>query len=256
VILRFLGTHNAESASTRLASFLIDEILAVDAGSLASELSFIAQENIRAILLSHGHYDHIRDIPAFAFANSHRTTRVFATSQTLEILRSHLLDGAIYPKFTESNSFLHEPALELIPLKPLEPMDIEGYRVSAIPVNHSIDAVGFEITSPDGRSLFYTGDTGPSLRSVWKRVYPRLLIVDMTFPNSLEGRAREAGHLCPRMLRKELIEYHNAKGSYPHVILIHLSPQFEEDIKAEVATIAEELGLAIDIAHEGAEFTI
>ena len=34
MILRFLGTHNAESKNTRLVSFLIDEVLAIDAGSL------------------------------------------------------------------------------------------------------------------------------------------------------------------------------------------------------------------------------
>ncbi|TES84305.1 MBL fold metallo-hydrolase, partial [Candidatus Aerophobetes bacterium] len=67
VIVRFLGTHNAESRNTRLVSFLIEDILAVDAGSLASELSFPEQEKIKAILLSHGHYDHIRGIPAFVF---------------------------------------------------------------------------------------------------------------------------------------------------------------------------------------------
>ena len=43
VLLRFLGTHNAESRDTRLVSFLIDEVLAVDAGSLVSELTFAEQ---------------------------------------------------------------------------------------------------------------------------------------------------------------------------------------------------------------------
>jgi L-ascorbate metabolism protein UlaG (beta-lactamase superfamily) len=60
VIVKFLGTHNAESKNTRLVSFLIDDVLAVDAGSLVSELTFPEQRRIKAILLSHGHYDHIK----------------------------------------------------------------------------------------------------------------------------------------------------------------------------------------------------
>ena len=75
--IRFLGTHNAESKDTKLISFVIDDVLAVDAGSLASELTFSEQEKIKAILLSHGHYDHIRGVPSFAFNNPDHTTRVF-----------------------------------------------------------------------------------------------------------------------------------------------------------------------------------
>ena len=100
MIIRFLGTHNAESKNTRLVSFLIDDVLAVDAGSLVSELTFPEQRKIQAILLSHGHYDHIRAVPAFAFNNSDRTTKVIATPKTLEILSSHLIDGVVYPEFT------------------------------------------------------------------------------------------------------------------------------------------------------------
>src|SRR4030042_6003439 len=106
MILRFLGTHNAESKNTRLVSFLIDDVLAVDAGSLVSELTFSEQRKIKAILLSHGHYDHIKAVPTFAFNNSDRTTKVFATPKTIGILSSHLIDGVVYPEFTSETSFL------------------------------------------------------------------------------------------------------------------------------------------------------
>ncbi len=256
MIVRFLGTHNAESRNTRLVSFLIDDILAVDAGSLASELSFPEQEKIKAILLSHGHYDHIRGIPAFVFNNWHHTTKVFATQQTLEILSSHLIDGVIYPKFTERTSFLEKPALELLTLEPLKSEDIEGYRVLALPVNHGIDTVGFEITSKDGKKIFYTGDTGPGLLSLWEHISPHVLIADVTFPNRFENVAKDAGHLCPEMLKLELVEFRRVKGYLPQVIVIHLSPKLEEEIKEEVQEIATELSCSIGIACEGEKLII
>lgn len=74
MIIRFLGTHNAESKDTKLVSFVIDDVLAVDAGSLASELTFSEQKKIKSILLSHGHYDHIRGVPSFAFNNHNDTS--------------------------------------------------------------------------------------------------------------------------------------------------------------------------------------
>ena len=65
--IKFLGTHNAESKYTKLVSLLIDDVLAVDTGSLTSELSFSEQEKIKSILITHGHYDHIKDLPALLF---------------------------------------------------------------------------------------------------------------------------------------------------------------------------------------------
>ena len=256
MIIRFLGTHNAESKNTRLVSFLIDDVLAVDAGSLVSELTFPEQKKIKAILLSHGHYDHIRAVPAFAFNNSDRTTKVIATPKTLEILSSHLIDGVVYPEFTSDASFLQKATIKLVPLEPFKPQNIEGYEVIAVPVPHPLDSVGFEITSSDGKTLFYTGDTGPGLSSIWGNISPQLIIVDVTWPNSLSTAARDAGHLCPKMLEKELAEFRRLKGYFPRVVIIHLSPQHEPEIEREVREIAKLLGTSIDIAHEGEELIL
>ena len=256
MIIRFLGTHNAESKGTRLVSFLIDDVLAVDAGSLVSELTFPEQKKIKAILLSHGHYDHIRAVPAFAFNNSDRTTKVIATAKTLEILSSHLIDGVVYPKFTSQASYLQKATINLVPLEPFKSERIEGHEVTALPVPHNLDGVGFQITSGDGKTLFYTGDTGPGLSSVWSKISPQLIITDLTWPNSLADAANDAGHLCPQMLRDELIEFRQANGYLPKIIAVHTSPQHESQIKKEVGEVARLLEASIDIAHEGEKLTL
>ena len=254
--IRFLGAHNAESKYTRLVTFLIDDILAVDAGNLTSELSFPEQEKIKAILLSHGHYDHIRDVPAFAFNNACRTNRVFATKQTLEILSSHLVDDIIYPEFTKKTPICEEQALELVTLEPYNSVDIEGYQILPLPVHHSIGAVGFEITSKDEKKIFYTGDTGSGLSNIWEHISPQLMIMDLTFPDKLEDTAKNSSHLCPKMLKKELEEFKQIKGYFPKIILIHLTPKFREEIKKEVNKISKELQLSIEIAGESEKIII
>jgi len=256
MIIRFLGTHNAESKNTRLVSFLIDDVLAVDAGSLVSELTFPEQKKIKAILLSHGHYDHIRAIPAFAFNNSDRTTKVIATSKTLEILSSHLIDGVVYPKFTSEASFLRKATLQLVSVEPLVRQEIEGYDILAVPMRHNLDGVGFEITSRDRKTLFYTGDTGPGLSSIWGNISPQLIITDVTWPNNLANAAKDAGHLCPEMLKEELIEFRRVNNYLPRVAVIHVSPQHEPEIEEEVREVAKSLGNSIDIAHEGEELIL
>ncbi|OGN95926.1 MAG: hypothetical protein A2Z77_04200 [Chloroflexi bacterium RBG_13_51_36] len=256
MIVRFLGTHNAESKNTRLVSFLVDGILAVDAGSLVSELTFAEQKKIKAILLSHGHYDHIRAVPAFAFNNSDRTTKVFATPEALDILSSHLIDGVVYPEFTSKSSFLQRATIKLVPLEFFKREKIEGYYVTAVPVQHPLDGVGFEITSGDGKPLFYTGDTGPGLSSIWNNISPQLIIADLTWPNRLAGAARDAGHLCPEMLKEELIEFRRIKGYLPRVVAIHMSPPHEPEIKREIRELAKLLETSINIAREGDEFIL
>lgn len=255
--VKFLGAHNAESKNTKLVTILIDDILAIDAGSLASELTFTEQSKIKTILLTHGHYDHIREVPAFAFNNPDHTTKVFGTSQTLKILATHLVDGLIYPEFTKKIPFfLEKPSLKFISIDTFKKINIGDFQVLPLPVNHTIYSVGYEITSKDGKKIFYTGDTGSGLSALWEQISPDLIIADVTFPNKLENRAINAGHLCPKLLKKELIEFHNIKGKYPKIILIHLSPKFEEEIKKEIKNIENELEIFIDIASEGREIII
>ena len=213
--IKCLGTHSTESKKTRLTSFLIDKILAIDAGSLTSELTISQQGKIKAILLSHSHYDHIMSIPNFAFNNACSTcnvTRVFAIEKTLQLLSSHFLNGVVYPEFSKEDTFLGKKTIQLIPITPFKKEFIEGYEVRAIPVQHPSDAVGFEIISEDRKVLFYTGDTGPGLSSVWENVSPNLMIVDVTFPNKLKSVAKDSYHLCPETLKGELIEFYRVVG--------------------------------------------
>jgi len=256
LIIKFLGAHNTESKKTKLVSILIDNILAIDAGSLTSELTFLEQKKIKAILLSHGHYDHTKGVPSFAFSNSKQKTNVYGLPETLKILTSHFFDGIIYPKLNEKTPFLNEPPLNLIPLSLYKTVNIEGYEVIALPVNHTIDTIGFQITSKDGKKIFYTGDTGFGLLDIWKHISPQLIIADTTFPNRLENIAKDSAHLCPELLKNELIEFNKIKGYFPKVILIHLTPKYEKEIKNEVKDLAKELNLSINIAFEGKKLVI
>ena len=57
--LRVLGCHGGESATHRTTCFLIDDVLALDAGALTRGLSVPEQAKIDAVVLSHIHLDHI-----------------------------------------------------------------------------------------------------------------------------------------------------------------------------------------------------
>jgi ribonuclease BN (tRNA processing enzyme) len=100
--IRILGAHNIESQDSRCISFVIDDVLAIDAGSLTSSLTFPEQQNLKAVLLTHQHYDHVRDIPALGmnFYLYEKTIEIYSIRPVYEVLSAHLLNNVLYPDFT------------------------------------------------------------------------------------------------------------------------------------------------------------
>jgi len=249
--IQFLGTHNCESKKTKLVSLLLDDALAMDAGALTSNLSLEAQQKLKAILLTHQHYDHIRDVPAIAmnlYLNG-GNINIYSIPPVHDALSTHLLNEKLYPNFLEKPP--ENPTIKFIPIETHKVEQIEGYSILAIPVNHSVPTIGFQVTSPDGKTVFYTGDTGPGLADCWEHVSPHLLIAEATAPNRYEDFARQAGHLTPSLLQQELIGFQKIKGYLPEVVLIHMNPSEEAEIKGEIAAVAKSLNSPITLAYKG-----
>ncbi|MDY6892114.1 MAG: MBL fold metallo-hydrolase [Chloroflexota bacterium] len=255
--IRVLGAHNAESATARLTSFLVDGVLAIDAGALTRSLSLAEQEKVNSILLTHCHYDHIRDVATLGLNNSFskRTIGVYGQNVTLDVLATNILNGVVYPNLTELPD-PDSPAIRFHALEPYEVNDIDGYKVMAVPVKHPVSTVGYQITSADGTSFFYSGDTGANLSACWEVISPQLMFIDLTLPNRLEDLAAVSGHLTPLMLADELARFKELKGYIPMVVPVHLNALFEVEIKREVEEVAEKLSATINVSHAGMTLTI
>jgi len=249
--IQFLGAHNCESQNSKFTSLLIDDVLAIDAGGLTSSLSFPAQQKLKAILLTHEHYDHIKDIPTIAmnFFLYDRTINIYSIPPVYDALTTHLLNGKLYPNFLERPQ--GNSTIKFTVIEPYKTEQIEGYSVLATEVNHLVPTVGYQITSPDGKIVFYTGDTGPGLAGCWEYVSPQLLITEVTSPDRYKDSARKLGHLTPSLLKQELISFQELKGYLPAVVLVHMNPRLEKEIEAEIAEVAKALDSSINLAYEG-----
>jgi hypothetical protein len=104
--------------------------------------------------------------------------------------------------------------------------------------------------------LFYTGDTTVGISDCWQHVSPRLLITEVAGPNKYEDWLKKAGHFCPRLLREELIQFRRLKGYLPRVIVIHIGNPYEQEIKEEVAQVAQELEVDISLGYEDMRITL
>ncbi len=254
--VHILGAHNCESHKAKFVSLLIDDALAIDAGGLTSSLTFTAQQKLKAILLTHHHYDHTRDIPAIAMSLvlQQSTVNVYSTRTVYDNLSTHLFNGTLYPRLMEWPA--DNPIIKFNTGEPNKEVQIKGYSILPLPVNHAVPAVGYQVTSPEGKSMFFTGDTGPGLADCWTRISPELLIAETTAPNRYERFAIETGHLTPNLLKQELLSFRELKGYLPRVALVHMNPYLEKEIEAEVAAVARELNNPITLTYEGMRLSL
>ena len=257
--IRLLGAHNSESKDVRPACVLIDNILAIDAGGLISGLTFSEQLAIEALLVTHHHYDHIKDIPmmGLTFHINKRKINLYSIPSVYEAL-VYIFE---YPGKFYTNSLtnpLEDPTIHFTVVEPLKSFSIKGYKILPVPMKHSVPSVGYQITSPEGKNLFFSGDTGNGLADVWQHVSPDLLIVEVTAADGFLKSAREARHLTPTLLKEELTSFRKIKGYLPKVITVHMFPQSAEKelIAEELAGIAVELNATIIPGYEGMQITL
>jgi ribonuclease BN (tRNA processing enzyme) len=258
VEIRILGAHLAETKDARLTSLLIDGVLLLDAGGVTAALSLPEQQRVETVLLTHHHFDHTRDLVTLA-ANagyySRKQLKIYAPRHTLDVVTTCLLDGKIYTNFLEYPG-KEKPTVVLETIEPYGRKTIAGYDVLAVPVKHSVAAVGYQVTSPEGKSVFYTGDTTVGLADCWQRISPQLLITEVAGPNKYADWLKKAGHLCPEFLKDELVQFRWLNEYLPRTIVIHIGNPYEKEIEQEVAQVAQELRADISLGHEDMRVTI
>ena len=65
--LQVLGCHGGELPSCRTTCFLVDDVLALDAGALTEHACRSSSScKVDDILVAHSHFDHVKDLPLMA----------------------------------------------------------------------------------------------------------------------------------------------------------------------------------------------
>ena len=251
--VRVLGAHNLEAQDTRHTCFLVDGVIAVDAGSLMTSLNREEREKIRSVLLTHRHFDHIRDVPSLGLAtlyNGH-SIPIYSLPETLDAVFSRLMDGVLYPDLT-TNLNKAGPKYRPHVITPGETLDVEGYAVRPVAVPHEAPAVGYVVHEPEGSSFAYCGDTGGGLLPFFQDPSkPDLLFIEVTFPERMKELAKITGHLTPKFLRAELVEVARQTKAMPRILIVHRAPDYEAEIAEELAGVSSELGIGLALASEG-----
>ena len=238
MLIHVLGGYGGESRDCRMTCLLIDEHLALDAGSLSRALPIERQVAVRSIVLSHSHMDHTNSLPFFienVYGATEGPIDIYASPATIQAVRTHLFNNATWPDFTRlPNDLL--PSIRFHELADEVPITVEGVRLTPIPVSHPVPTYGFLIEDRSGAAVLWSSDTGPT-RRLWEianRV-PRLdaLCIDTSFDSSLQEVADVSYHLTPQTLEREL---EKLERKVP-ILLHHLKPPYVDRIREEVRAL-------------------
>jgi len=239
--LKVLGAYGASDAEHNLTGYLIDDWMAVDAGTLTSKLSFAQQGRIQGVFITHPHADHIRDLPHLIlnrFSQNTGPLTIFAAREVMDLLLRDVFNGTVWPDFSGINSTLTgKPAVHYRALVPGKRIMFNDIALTPVPVDHAIPAAGV-IIEMNGQAIVFTGDTGPT-QEIWKRTNKTqnvvAVVTEASFPNDQQALADETAHLTPNTFGDELKKIVADAPVYAS----HRKIPYERDIESQIRNLRD-----------------
>lgn len=250
--LKVLGSAGSECPDNYSPAYLLENSLLLDAGTIGAVLPLREQWEVKNILLSHCHLDHVKGLPFLAdnigTSGIDQSIRLISTPEILDSVSKHIFNNSIWPDFSAIPS-RDRPIIEYVEIQTEIEFEVDGFSVTAITVNHSVPAVGY-LVRKDCSALLYTGDTGPTER-IWQVAENiSAMIVEVSFSDQMKDLALFTGHLTPSLLANELLKL---KTLPPLILITHLKPQFRDQIISELRRLPFP---SISLMSDGDEYSI
>ena len=218
-----------------LVTFLVNDHVAIDAGSLGLLADLERQRRVRHVFLTHEHIDHIATLPIFlenVYDPGPDSVELLASPDVLDFIHRDIFNGRVWPDFfelsTASDSFVRGT-----PVVAGEPITRAGLTIMPVTVSHCVDTLGYVVD--DGRvAVAFPSDTGPT-EQFWERLdaLPRLDVVflEVSFPNRLASLATATGHHCSASFIEEIRKLRRDV----RWIVVHRKARYAAEIAAEIA---------------------
>ena len=228
---------DGEEPSQYLISYLINDSVAIDAGSLGIHGSPSKQAKIKHVLISHTHIDHTATLPIFvenAYEGKSDCVTIHGSETVLESLRGDIFNDRTWPDFVALSEG-SAPFLRLERLEPERPLELEGLKITPISVNHVVPTLGFLVE--DSRSaVLIASDTGPT-DLLWDHAnqadHLDAVFLEAAFPNEMSELASISKHLTPALFGLEVQKLKRKAA----VIAVHIKARYRKQILRELSEL-------------------
>lgn len=218
------------SARQHLACLVVNDRVAIDAGSLAMAANDEMRRQLRDVVLTHAHLDHIAGLPLYVddlFANLDKPITVHALKEVIEVLERDVFNWSVFPRFSELETAVG-PAVVYQPIEMGNEFEVSPMRFRLFPAQHKVPSAGV-IVQDDDTAVAITGDTS-SLAGLEEAVAGlselKAILVECAFPNELMEIARHSHHFTPQLLAGELSRL---RPTCP-VFVINIKPRYREQV--------------------------
>lgn len=222
------------SARQHLACLVVNDRVAIDAGSLAMAATDLQRRTIRDIVLTHAHLDHIAGLPLFIddlFATLTSPLRIYALAEVIEILERDVFNWSVFPRFSELTN-AGSPIVEYHTIRLGEAFKVAELTLTPTGADHKVPSSGFMVS--DGTSqVGITGDSatlGNLRESVSGLSNLNAVLVECAFPNEFAELAGISHHMTPATLARELTEL---RPTCP-VFVINIKPSYRDAVVSQL----------------------
>jgi len=217
-----------------LASYIINDSIVIDAGSIGFVSPLKNQKQIRHVFVSHSHIDHLASLPIFidnVYMPGPECPVVYGSADVLDVLQQHVFNERIWPDMIRLSGE-ETPFLKTREISSEQPVEVDGVKITPVALDHIVPALGFILEDADA-TIAIVSDTSPTQR-IWEVINEqqrlKAVLLEASFPNNMEWLAEKAMHLTPALFAGELKKL---KHDVP-IIAIHIKTAFDPVIQQEL----------------------
>lgn len=241
--VRLVGSSIGPSeARQNLTTILINDQIAIDAGSLGLLAPVAVQQAVLHVLVSHSHIDHLATLPLFldnVFEPDRACPVVYGNREVWQALHSDVFNERLWPDLARiapgDSQFCQE-----VELHAEVPIAINGLTITPVPVDHTVPTLGFLIEDAS-TAVVVASDTCPTER-LWElarrkpfRAKLRAVFLECSFPNRLAWLAEKSKHLCAQQFAAEIGKLGH-DGSF-RTVAVHLKTPLFDEVRSELLSL-------------------